>query len=265
MSTRRRTRRLAARISAAVLLTGGLQAQSPSMVRIAPATFTMGTDPSRVDVLTVRFGVKRRELFSAEVPARQVAVSAFFIDATEVTNAAFKRFVDDHPQWSRSQLPMDRHNGDYLKSWTAGSYPDGEADVPVTFVTWYAASAFCQAAGKRLPTDSEWELAAGGGGAAEFPWGDQDPTPALANFSATGLGKPVRVGRFPAIRGLYDMAGNVWEFVSDRWDEQRYVIRGGSFGGSPVNLRVRYRDSHPALGAGPHVGFRCARSVQENK
>ena len=68
------------------------------------------------------------------------------------------------------------------------------------------------------------------------------------------------------------MAGNVWEFVSDLWKDGylaagkvspgRRVIRGGSFGGSPVNLRVRYRDSHPELGAGPHVGFRCARSME---
>ena len=70
------------------------------------------------------------------------------------------------------------------------------------------------------------------------------------------------------------MSGNVWEFVEDRWKDNyagstmvstdRRVIRGGSFGGSPVNLRVRYRDSHPQLGAGPHVGFRCARSDEVN-
>jgi len=68
------------------------------------------------------------------------------------------------------------------------------------------------------------------------------------------------------------MAGNVWEFVEESWTDDysktpplpvpqdRHVIRGGSFGGSAINLRVRYRDSHPAGGAGPHVGFRCARS-----
>ena len=71
--------------------------------------------------------------------------------------------------------------------------------------------------------------------------------------------------------GLYDLAGNVWEFVEEPWTDDysktpspmpqdRHVIRGGSFGGSAINLRVRYRDSHPAGGAGPHVGFRCARS-----
>jgi iron(II)-dependent oxidoreductase len=235
------------------------------VVRIPETTFVMGTDAARVDTLMARFGVKRRELFSAEVPARTVTVRAFFIDATEVTNAAFKGFLDRHPEWSRDRLAKERHNGEYLKTWNTGTYPEHEGELPVTFVTWHAASAYCGSTGKRLPTEAEWELAAGGGQAMEFPWGDDDPDPTRANFSATGLGKPVRVRSFPPVRGLYDMAGNVWEFVADRWDEQRYVIRGGSFGGSPVNLRVRYRDSHPALGAGPHVGFRCARSVEVDK
>ena len=71
------------------------------------------------------------------------------------------------------------------------------------------------------------------------------------------------VGRYPPNEyGLYDMAGNVWEYTADEWpggDVLRYAIRGGSWGGAAVNLRVRSRDSHPANGAGPHVGFRCAR------
>ena len=81
------------------------------------------------------------------------------------------------------------------------------------------------------------------------------------------------MGRYrPNAYGLYDMAGNVWEFVEEPWSDDysktppsplpqdRHVIRGGSYGGGPINHRVRYRDSHPAGGAGPHVGFRCARS-----
>jgi formylglycine-generating enzyme required for sulfatase activity len=178
-----------------------------------------------------------------------------------------------NPAWSRERLPANQHNGEYLKLWIKDSYPAGEADLPVTFITWHAAAAFCAASGKRLPDEVEWEFAAGRGGAAEFPWGDDLPTSKSANWSGANIGKPSKVGSFPPAHGLYDMAGNVWEFVADEWRDSyredakpspgRRVVRGGSFGGSPVNLRVRYRDSHPELGAGPHVGFRCAESTLE--
>ena len=120
-----------------------------------------------------------------------------------------------------------------------------------------------------MPSEAEWEFAAGRGLPAEFPWGDAAPDTTNANWSGAKMGKPALVGSFPPAHGLHDMAGNVWEFVADPWKDSyldtakpspgRRVIRGGSFGGSPVNLRVRYRDSHPELGAGPHVGFRCAK------
>jgi formylglycine-generating enzyme len=141
--------------------------------------------------------------------------------------------------------------------------------LPVTLITWHAAVAYCESVGKRLPAEAEWEFAAGRGATIEFPWGNEMPDAAKANWLGTGLGHPVAVGTFPPTgAGLYDMAGNVWEFVQDKWRDSygaaespdRRVIRGGSFGGSPVNLRIRYRDSHPETGAAPHVGFRCARS-----
>jgi formylglycine-generating enzyme required for sulfatase activity len=245
------------------------RAQRVDDVQMPAATFTMGTDEARVDALLARGVAKRRELFSAELPAHDVPLRAFMMDRTEVTNAAFKAFVDAHPEWSRERLAGDRHNGEYLKTWSGGSYPAGEGDLPVTFITWHAASAFCESAGKRLPTEAEWEFAAGRGRAAEFSWGDDAPDATKANWSATKIGKPAPIGSYPAAHGLHDMAGNVWEYVADPWKDSyldgaktspgRRVIRGGSFGGSPVNLRVRYRDSHPELGAGPHVGFRCAR------
>lgn len=244
------------------------------MARISAGTFLMGTDASRVDGLMARFNTKRRELFLAEAPSRTVTLQPFSIDFTEVTNAAFEGFVHRNPEWARERMPSERHNGEYLKTWTGGSYPTTEGDLPVTFITWNAAVAYCESVGKRLPTEAEWEFAAGRGGSTEFPWGDDMPDRTKANWSGTGMGKPARVGSFPPdASGLYDMAGNVWEFVRDQWTDNysgsaaeskdRRVIRGGSFGASAVNLRVRYRDSHPEIGAGPHVGFRCARSEKE--
>jgi formylglycine-generating enzyme required for sulfatase activity len=252
------------------LLAAQEQPNRTGMVHFAGGTFTMGTDPERIDELMVRFNVRRREILLSELPAHSMTVRAFFIDRAEVTNGAFKTFLDGHPDWTRERISPGRHNGDYLKTWTVGSFPVGESELPATFITWGAAVAYCESIGKRLPTEAEWEFAAGGGKAAEFPWGDEMPDKTRANWSGTGLGKPAIVGSFaPSAAGLYDMAGNVWEFVQDKWRDNygttkvspdRRVIRGGSFEGAPVNLRVRYSDSHPETGAGPHVGFRCAKS-----
>ena len=235
----------------------------------------MGTEPSRVNALCERYRTTHRDLFLPETPAHAVTVRPFSIDRSEVTNAAYSSFVDRHPEWAPGRVPADRQNGDYLKHWARGRFPPGAADLPVTYVTWWAATAYCESTGMRLPTEAEWEFAARGGlASAEFPWGDEAPDPTRANWAGTNLGAPTRVGSFPPNPyGLYDMAGNVWEFVQDTWTDRsgaspasaapqdRHVIRGGSYGASPINLRVRYRDSHPAAGAGPHVGFRCARSA----
>jgi formylglycine-generating enzyme required for sulfatase activity len=232
---------------AAHLALGAAQPAVPDgMVRLAGGTFRMGSDAAKVDELMARFGTKRREFFAAEMPAHDVVVQPFAIDRTEVTNGDFNR-------------------------WMAKAYAPGEAELPVTLITWMQASAYCASMGKRLPSEAEWEFAAGGGRAAEFPWGDAMPEASTANWQGAAIGKPARVGSYaPNAAGLYDMSGNVWEFVQDDWRSDyssgstssgdRKVIRGGSFGGSPINLRVRYRDSHPANGPGPHVGFRCARS-----
>jgi formylglycine-generating enzyme required for sulfatase activity len=270
MTAMRRRLLIASALCAAALAVAGQTNPTSDMVRFAGGTFVMGTDPVRIDELMARFNIRRRDILLPELPAHSVTLRPFSIDRMEVTNATFKAFVDRHPEWARDRLPADRHNGDYLKSWAGGAFPSGDGQLPVTFVTWGAAVAYCESLDKRLPAEAEWEFAAGGGQAVDFPWGDEMPGKATANWSGTGLGKPAAVGSFlPSVTGLYDMAGNVWEFVQDKWRDSyaataespdRRVIRGGSFEGAPVNLRVRYRDSHPEKGAGPHVGFRCARS-----
>jgi formylglycine-generating enzyme required for sulfatase activity len=258
----------------------------PGMVIIPGATFVMGTDAATVPALQQRFNVRRRELFDAEVPAHTVTVAPFYMDTHEVTNEQFQAFLEAHPEWRPDHIPRRFHNGEYLRDWQGTIYPPGQARHPVVRVSWYAAVAYAHGAGKRLPTEAEWEYAARGGlTEKQFPWGDEDASPDRAKYGAGEAGGPAAVGSYPANGyGLYDMAGNVWEYCLDEWRPYpagpqvnpvvggslyegdafravttRRVIRGGSWQGAPVNLRAAYRDSHPAEGAGPHVGFRCVR------
>jgi formylglycine-generating enzyme required for sulfatase activity len=260
------------------------------MASISGGTFSMGTDTEKIPDLMKTFNVRRAEIFGDETPGHPVKVSPFYIDKHEVTNAGFRSFLKKHPEWQKDRISADLQNGKYLQDWTANNYPKGKADFPVVFVTWYAAVAYCRSQGKRLPTEAEGEFAARGGLTnSTFPWGDEPADKSRANYGASNLGAATRVGSYPANGyGLYDMAGNVWEFLADEWAKysvgpalqidpvagddlfahgdsylnvrSRRVIRGGSWGGSPINLRVTYRDSHPPEGAGDHVGFRCALS-----
>jgi formylglycine-generating enzyme required for sulfatase activity len=261
-------------------------------VLIRGATFEMGTDSSEIPYLQQRFNIRRADLFTVETPRHRVSIDSFYLDKYEVTNGQFKRFVDENPAWRRVRIPARYHNGKYLQHWNGNFYPEGKANHPVINVSWYSAVAYCRWAGKRLPTEAAWEYAARGGlrGKA-FPWGDERPDKGRANYSASGIGAASTVGSYPANGyGLYDMAGNVWEYVIDEWGrysappqvnpvgggslyldgtfldvKTRRVIRSGSWGGAPINLRVAYRDSHPPEEAGDHVGFRCAKPASHGK
>ncbi len=269
------------------------------MIFIPTGTFRMGTAPEGLLDLQQRYTVDHLEIFLPETPAHWVSVGSFYMDPYPVTNAQFKAFLDTVPEWQPGRIPEALHNGDYLKHWQGNDFPPELADHPVVYVSWYAAAAYASWANKRLPAEAEWEYAARGGQInPEFPWGCALPDPSLANYAASGIGGTCPVGSYPANGyGLYDLAGNVWEYCLDEWQPDFYagsphraplagnpllaevdtpavlldrlgslggprrVIRGGSWGAEPVNLRVTYRDSHPANGAGGHVGFRCARSA----
>lgn len=259
------------------ILTAAVCAQSSlvNMALIPGATFDMGQDVGDIPKLMETFKVSRVELFQEETPKHRVTIGSFYIDRTEVTNAAFKAFVEKNPEWSKNRIPTSLHNGKYLEHWNGNDFPAGQADHPVVFVSWYAANAYCKAQGKRLPTEAEWEFAARGGleGKA-FPWGDEMPDTTRANYGESGLKGVTKVGSYLANGyGLHDMAGNVWEYLADEWQKYpskpmtaanpldvktRRALRGGSYGGGVVNLRVTYRDSHLPENAGDHVGFRCA-------
>jgi formylglycine-generating enzyme required for sulfatase activity len=243
---------------------------SEAVVLVRGGTFDMGTGPDSIPELKRRFGLSFPGAFGEEAPAHSVTVSDFRMDAREVTNARFSRFVKARPEWGQA--------------WKGATHPASKGNHPVVLVTWHAAQAYCRWAGGRLPTEAEWEYAARAGDAREFPWGAAPPTPQRANYSASGRGDTAPVGSYePNPLGLHDLAGNVWEFLLDAWEPKyrsetqrdpvaggpipdeavrgvagRRAIRGGSYAGAPANLRTRWRDSHVVTNAVAFVGFRCA-------
>ena len=258
-----------------------------SMALIPGATFGMGTDASKIAEIAVSFKIEKHpEIIQVETPRHTVTLGAFYLDKFEVTNEQFREFLKKHSEWTKGRIPRKFDNGNYLKDWNMTTFPKGKAIYPVVNASWYAAVAYCQSRGKRLPTEAEWEFAARGGlDDKMFPWGDEPVDKARANYGGSGIKTATAVGNYPPNGyGLFDMAGNVWEFVADEWQPYtasaqnnpiaggdkflgdsyknvttRRVIRGGSWGGSPLNLRVTYRDSHPPDGARDFVGFRCAK------
>ena len=267
-----------------VVTTVSVRAQSDAIADIPGGVFRMGTETVEIPRLRQRYGVSFPEVFENETPSRAVTLRDFRLDRHEVTNARFAEFLRLNPDWRKASLEAHLHNGDYLADWVEGRMPVNRHDHPVVFVTWHAAQSFCRWAGGRLPTEAEWEYAARAGDNREFPWGDEEPSPQRANYSASGIGATMPVGSYrPNDFGLHDLAGNVWEFLLDEWKvgyregsrvhpvaggpvadedllavEGRRVVRGASYGGSVVNLRTRWRDSHVVTNATAFVGFRCA-------
>ena len=230
--------------------------------------------------------------YDDEKPGHTVHVDAFYMDKYEVTNAQYKRFVDANPQWRKDRIEDRFHHGDYLKHWNGNDYPAGKADHPVVYVSWYAAMAYAEWTGKRLPTEAEWEKAARGGLAEKkYPWGDTIDASKVNYYSSRDGSSSRVVGSYaPNGYGLYDMAGNVREWCLDRYDPNfyegspernpipggsiqfitdnykstraPYVVRGGSWRTNENGVRCARRDYYTPAATSDTIGFRCVRAVQ---
>lgn len=220
-----------------------------------------------------------------EKPPHIVKLNAFWIDQVEVTNGMFNLCV----QAGVCRLPANTGSDNRIDYFNTSEF----RDYPVVNVTWLDARTYCEWAGRRLPTEAEWERAARGDDMRTYPWGDEPPNAELVNFN-NSVGDTSRVGSYSlgaSHFGALDMAGNVWEWVADYYAVDYYsesadanpagpeemlgrtnrVIRGGSFQDSILNMRVANRGyaqgpdqsslTSPAAFPGissVKIGFRCA-------
>jgi sulfatase modifying factor 1 len=262
----------------------GGTAKASSMAFVPGGTFQVGIDASEIPRFQKIFEISTSQLFQDEIPKHSVTLNNFYIDKTLVTNAQFRVFVAANPEWQPGRIDSELDNGNYLKQWKTPDQPLARPDHPVVNVNWYAAVSYCKWVGKRLPSEAEWEYAARGGKDVLFSWGNEPADKNHANFAASEIKTTTPVGSYPPNEyGIFDMGGNVWQFLLDEWKpysslsqknpvavensfdptafrqvKTRRTIRGGSFEGAPVNLWVEYRDSHPPDGSRDFVGFRCA-------
>jgi len=261
---------------------------SEGMVLIPGGTFEMGIDEEDLEEL-VEMGRKVPHMtlghaeswFGDEIPRRTLAIESFYMDAHEVTNRQFRRFVEETGYEAQGDWE-DHARSDRL-------------DHPVVNVTWYDAEAYARWCGKRLPNEEEWEYAAIGGKDVKwFPWGDT-PDPSRANYRhqgesfLAGLGRifggrainTMPVGSFePNGFGLYDMCGNVSEWVADTYgpypggqadDEpdadrgEDKVLRDGNWDSpNAVFIRLKDRRGVEPDSSSRERGFRCAKSSESS-
>ncbi|MEU1663687.1 ergothioneine biosynthesis protein EgtB [Streptomyces sparsogenes] len=261
----------------------------PAEVLVPGGPFTMGTstEPWALD---------------NERPAHRRVVPAFFIDTAPVTAGAYARFIEDggygqrrwwtgpgwrHVREHRLTAPLfwRREGGQWLRRRFGVTEPV-PPDEPVVHVSWYEADAYARWAGRRLPTEAEWEKAArhdpADGRSRRYPWGDADPTPDHANLGQRHL-RPAPAGSYPrgaSPLGVRQLIGDVWEWTADDFlpypgfrafpyreysqvffGDTYKVLRGGSFAVDPVACRGTFRNWDLPIRRQIFSGFRTARDA----
>jgi len=265
----------------------------PAQILVPAGPFTMGTSahPWALD---------------NERPAHRVQVDAFWLDSVPVSNADYQDFLADggyadrrwwdpvgweHVQRAGLSAPLfwRREGRDWLRR-RFGRTEVVPPDEPVMHVCWYEADAYARWAGRRLPTEAEWEKAArhdpGSGDTRQYPWGNDDATADRANLGQDHLG-PAPVGAYPAGAsplGIRQLIGDVWEWTSSDfagypgfapWPYREYsevffgpeykVLRGGSFAADRVACRGTFRNWDYPIRRQIFAGFRCARDAADGE
>lgn len=273
------------------------------IVYVPEGSFTMGSDADDALAECQKYTSDcDRSWFTDEEPVHTVYLYAYWIDETEVTNTMFEIFVQSTgcttDAEKKGSSVVFTESGGWEAPGANWQHPEGEGssisgkgNYPVVHVSWNDAQAYCEWAGRRLPTEAEWEKATRGTDARIYPWGAQPPAGNLLNFADVNLNIDwaersvddgyqftAPVGSYPSGASPYgalDMAGNVWEWVADWYSKTYYgsspssnplgptsgqyrVYRGGSWSDSSVRSAERTRDE-PGLTSN-FLGFRCALS-----
>lgn len=227
---------------------------SAPMAFIPAGEFAMGSDRGQND----------------EQPVHRVSVKAFYLETQEVTVWRYAEFLVSQ----KTDPPFKWNEA------TSGSHQN----KPVVGVNWYDARDYCRWVGRRLPTEAEWELAARGTEGRMYPWGDTHPTRGHANAGHTkwhGYDTLTNVGQFELGKtpnGVYDLAGNLWEWVADWYDATYYqfsprdnpsgpsagplrALRGGAWNNDAKSIRSANRAGYAPDARRNDVGFRCAKDA----
>ena len=234
------------------------------MVYIPSGEFIIGSNEVDNNALAKEFGAKHVVFFENEKPERKINLKDFYIEKYEITNKEYGIFIN------KTKYTPPGH-------WANGAYEAGMETHPLINVTWFDAYAYCKWAGKRLPTEEEWEKAARGPNGNRYPWGN-DFDNKKGNLTK---GHTVPVGSMiedKSFYGIYDMGGNVMEwtaswyksypgstFQSKDFGQKFRVIKGGygsvkgHYNLGNLYSRPSFRNYFPPDGKGNDVGFRCVK------
>lgn len=241
------------------------------MIPIPAGYFLMGSSEEEIEILVNDYKLGDREFFEDETPQRRVYLDSFYISKYEIKNEQYEKFLKDNPDY---EIPP---------YWNKENY--NHKNQPVVGISWYDALAYCNWLSEktqkkyRLPTEAEWERSARGTDGQIFPWGNSLPDIQKANFM-NQHNQPLSVKEKPggiSSTGTMNMAGNVWEWCYDWYDENCYksslqaknpintsegnekVVRGGSWNYNAFYLRCAARFKFPPDVKRRDLGFRIVR------
>ncbi len=243
-------------------------ARAPVIIDTAAVASPSPTTNSMAKVPAGEFVMGSNERWDDEAPEHMSLTGAFYIDLNEVTNADYKKFINT------AEKTAPYH-------WLEGNIPRGEENHPVVYVSWFDANEYCAWVGKRLPNEKEWEKAARGEAGLIYPWGNEWSLDKSNNPYKYSVGTEP-VGSYPEGRspyGLYDMSGNVWEWVDSyylphpgnpvmraEYGADKRVLKGGSWFdclsyGCGLSAPTFNRSFFTPEVKNNSFGFRCAKNL----